>query len=385
MVDFLKVIKYEGDTDTLVYKYPHEDFNTESKLIVHQSQEALFFKDGKALDLFGPGKYTLKVENIPILRNIINIPTEGVSPFHCEVYFINKATDLNVSWGTSTGFDVLDPTFGIPLKVGATGTMEYIIEDSRKFVVNIVGTRNRLTVNELSESFKGQITTKVKTYLGTLMNEISYLNINSHLDEVSEALKNKLNEYFKDYGVKLLNFYVNNIIIPEEETRKIKDILNKKLEYGTLNYSWADEQIAEISKKYAGNPGTNDNIGGVFAQIPLAMAFGEMLSQKVGGNISNGFSNNAVAFNPNNNSVFNQQNNTQHNNQNQNNIQQNNMNNNNTRQKRFCNNCGCEIREGSLFCGNCGTRIKEEIKCPNCNADISPEDNFCIKCGYKIK
>ena len=91
MVELLKVIKYEGGDDTIVYKHSAEDFNTHSQLIVHQSQEAVFFKDGRALDLFGPGKYTLYSENIPLLRSIINIPTEGVSPFHCEVFFIIKA------------------------------------------------------------------------------------------------------------------------------------------------------------------------------------------------------------------------------------------------------------------------------------------------------
>ena len=88
--DIEKIIKYEGSNDVLVWKHPEEDFNTHSNLIVHESQEAILFKNGQALDLFGPGRHILSTENIPLLRRIINIPTNGETPFHCEVYFINK-------------------------------------------------------------------------------------------------------------------------------------------------------------------------------------------------------------------------------------------------------------------------------------------------------
>lgn len=82
-LDIAKIIKYEGPNDVLVWKHPIEDFNTTSQLIVHESQEAILFKNGQALDLFGPGKYTLTTENIPLLRRLINIPTNGETAFHC--------------------------------------------------------------------------------------------------------------------------------------------------------------------------------------------------------------------------------------------------------------------------------------------------------------
>lgn len=128
MVELLKVIKFEGDDSTLVWKHPAEDFNTYSKLIVHESQVAILYKDGKALDEFPPGKHELETDNIPFLRGIVNIPTEGVSPFHCEVYFINKALSLNVDWGTSSRFPIIEPVFKIPINVAASGDaiMDYL-------------------------------------------------------------------------------------------------------------------------------------------------------------------------------------------------------------------------------------------------------------------
>lgn len=220
MVELLKVIKFEGDDNTLVWKHPAEDFNTHSKLIVHESQVAILYKDGRALDEFSSGEYTLESKNIPILRGFINLPYEGVSPFHCEVYFINKAISLNINWGTSSRFPIIEPVFQIPINGGASGVMDIVVEDSRKFLVNVIGTQTIISSQLLINYFKGKITTKVKNYLAKIMAEVSYYNITQHLEEISEALHSKLKEDFKEYGFNLVTFYLSNIIVPKEETKK---------------------------------------------------------------------------------------------------------------------------------------------------------------------
>ena len=96
MAAIASVIKYEGDNSTFIWKHPCEDFNTSSQLIVHESQEAIFFLNGQALDLFGPGRYTLETENIPKIGKLLNRTTGDISPFHCEVYFINRAEQMSV-------------------------------------------------------------------------------------------------------------------------------------------------------------------------------------------------------------------------------------------------------------------------------------------------
>ena len=118
-----EIIKYEGDSNTLVYKFPEEDFNTFSQLIVHESQEAILFKDGQMCDTFGPGKYTMHTGNIPILNKLVNLPTGGESPFHCEIYFLNKALALDYNWGTSSQALVMDQTFQLLLHVGASALL----------------------------------------------------------------------------------------------------------------------------------------------------------------------------------------------------------------------------------------------------------------------
>lgn len=362
-MQLLKVIKFEGDDSTLVWKHPDEDFNTHSKLIVHESQVAILYKDGRALDEFGPGKYTLENENIPILRGIINIPTEGVSPFHCEVYFINKAMSLNVNWGTSSRFPVIEPVFQIPINVGASGVMDIVIDDARKFLVNVVGTQGITTTDQLNNYFKGKITTKVKNYLSKIMAEVSYYNITQHLEEISEALHEKLKEDFAEYGVNLVTFYISNIIVPKEETKKLEEVLNKKMEYGTLGFNWADEQMADIAKRYASNPDGQDGVSGMVAGIPLAMAFGQMLSDNVADKFNSSLFGNGKNFGNNNES-----NNT----------------NKSSSNEIFCTNCGNKLSSEDLFCSQCGTKVNQDLKCSNCGKKLEPEDKFCSGCGTPV-
>lgn len=90
MSQIAEIIKYEGDNSTFIWKHPCEDFNSSTQLIVHENQEAIFFMNGQALDLFGAGRYTLETQNIPKIGKLLNRTTGDQTPFHCEVYFINK-------------------------------------------------------------------------------------------------------------------------------------------------------------------------------------------------------------------------------------------------------------------------------------------------------
>lgn len=365
MVELLKVIKFEGDDNTLVWKHPAEDFNTHSKLIVHESQVAILYKDGRALDEFSSGEYTLESKNIPILRGLINLPYEGVSPFHCEVYFINKAISLNVNWGTSSRFPIIEPVFQIPINVGASGVMDIVVDDSRKFLVNVVGTQNIVSSQLLIDYFKGKITTKVKNYLAKIMAEVSYYNITQHLEEISEALHSKLKEDFKEYGVNLVTFYLSNIIVPKEETKKLEEVLNKKMEYGTLGFNWADEQMADIAKKYASNPGNTNGVDGMVAGIPLAMAFGQMLTD----NVADKFNDSALFSSGKNFGNNNSQENSSE--SSQNNI--------------FCKECGNKLSSNDSFCSQCGNKIEKSLTCDKCGNNLNINDKFCTNCGSQIE
>lgn len=384
-MEVVDILKYEGDDKTLVWKSEKEDFNTGSQLIVHESQEAVFYRDGQALDLFGPGRYTLETANIPLLKKLINLPTDGKSRFHCEVYFINKAVALDVKWGTTSKFDVLDPQFFVQLSVGASGSMEVRIKDSRKFLVKVVGTQKTVDTAKLSDYFREKVIVKVKDNLSTLMGQVSYVVINQHLEEVSEAVKGKLNEEMDEYGIEIPNFYLSTIHIPDEEKARVKEALNKRMEQGILGYNWMDEQLAEIAKTYAGNEGNGaGSVTGMMAGMPIALAFGQMLSgttkpvmqqgmQGLGSGMAN--QGNLGGFNlknptePGTNPGFmgfgaasNAQNSS----------------------AKFCPECGKEVEEGVKFCSNCGHKMDEEgYKCTKCGRILKENEKFCPDCGTK--
>ncbi|MDD6094769.1 MAG: SPFH domain-containing protein [Clostridia bacterium] len=224
----VNIIKYEGDNTTFVWKHPKTDFNTMSQLIVHENQEAVLFKNGQALDLFEAGKYTLSTDNIPILRRFTSIPTGGRTPFHCEVYFINKTHQMAIKWGTDSQVQYMDPTYNFPLQIGASGEMVLSVCDSKKLLVKVVGTENVLTQESLVQKFRAFLMSKVKPYIAAVMQNATYsiFEADSHMAEFSDDLHSMLIPDFKEYGLSLEKFFVTTIAKPEGETayEKFKDI-----------------------------------------------------------------------------------------------------------------------------------------------------------------
>lgn len=171
MPKIAEVIKYEGDNSTFIWKHPLEDFNSLTQLIVHKSQEAIFMMNGQALDLFGPGRYTLETQNISLISKYINKTTDDKTPFHCEVYFINKTEQMAIKWGTDSKVQFMEPTYNFPISIGASGEMSLRAEDSRKLLVKLVGTENFLDQDNLVRYFRAFLMTRVKSYIAQVIRE----------------------------------------------------------------------------------------------------------------------------------------------------------------------------------------------------------------------
>lgn len=231
----LDVIKFEGDNSAFIWKHPAEDFNTQSQLIVQESQEAILFKDGQALDTFGPGRHTLSTNNIPILGSIVKLVTGGVSPFHCQVYFINKNVHMSIKWGTDHRVRFLDPLTGVPLDIGAAGTMNLEVDDGRKLLLKLVGTQNGIAWNDragfaksLENAFWPMISTSVKSNLSRAIvdQKIDILEIDSHLEDLSKELGSRVEKGFLEYGLKIPQFYISTVSLPESDPnfKRIRDL-----------------------------------------------------------------------------------------------------------------------------------------------------------------
>lgn len=262
MSQIADIIKYEGDNSTFIWKHPCEDFNSLTQLIVHESQEAIFFMNGQALDLFGAGRYTLETQNIPKIGKFLNRAAGDQTPFHCEVYFINKTEQMSIKWGTDSKVTYIEPTYGFPISIGASGEMALRAEDSRKLLLKLVGTENFLGQQKLVSFFRAFLMTRVKTYMAQYMknNAVSIFEIDEHLTAFSDALLAQLMPDFADYGVSLERFFVTNVVKPDGDRqyekfkelhfRQYADIAEAKLRQQTdLIYAQTEAQKVVIDSQ----------------------------------------------------------------------------------------------------------------------------------------
>lgn len=224
----ISVIKYEGDNDAFIYKHPIEDFNLGTQLLVHESQEAIFFYSGEAISPFRAGRYTLSTENIPMLRNVTDSSTSGATPFHAEVYFTNLTDHVGLPWGTSERIIFIEPHYNIPLELRAFGTIGLRVVDSLKLIKKLIGTTSSLSTSaifdgredgtELPGFFKSPLLTEIKSYLPTVINQygLNILNLDAHLKELSAGMLVQIRYLFEKYGLEVTEFNINRVSIPQD-------------------------------------------------------------------------------------------------------------------------------------------------------------------------
>lgn len=236
MGQIAEIIKYEGDNNTFIWKHPCEDFNSLTQLIVHESQEAIFFLNGQALDMFGAGRHTLETQNIPKLGKYLNRTTGGDTPFHCEVYFINKTVQMAVKWGTDSKVRFIEPNMGIPLEIGACGEMNLEVSDSRRLLLKLVGTTNGIAwgdsgagfTKSIQNCFRPLVSNAVKANLIAAIKSqnINILEIDEHLEVLSEVLRKSVVPGFEEYGLTIPQFYITNVVLPENDPnfRRLREL-----------------------------------------------------------------------------------------------------------------------------------------------------------------
>lgn len=376
-MELYDVLKYEGDNETIIWKYDKEDFNLGSQLIVHESQEAIFFMNGKALDSFEKaGKYTLDTENLPIISKMMNLATNGETQFHCEVYFVNKVEHLGMKWGTDSKIQFLEPQYKFPLSIGANGELSITINNGRKLLMKLVGTEDYLSRDQLISYFKSFLLIHLKPYISKYIkeNKINIFEIDENLEVISNDVKKMLDVDFDEYGIDLKKFFITSIVKPEGDAQyeKFKELyfrqyadvaeaeLNQKV--GIINQETESkkmvieaEGIAEKRKK-EGYTYQEERGYDVAEKIAENEGAGNFSSAGIGLGIMTGIGNTV-------NKTFGTA---------MNNVTENN---------KFCDNCGAELEIGQKFCDNCGTNLENNNSCSNCGYIFTKNSKYCPKCG----
>ncbi|MDT8716274.1 SPFH domain-containing protein [Clostridium sp. 19966] len=349
----VEVIKYNGSNDVFAWKYPNEEIGTWSQLVVNESQEAILFKGGEALDIFTSGTHTLSTQNIPILNKIINLPFGGRSPFTAEVWYINKGFSLDIKWGTATPIQLQDPKYKILIKVRAFGQFGIQIENSRKFLIKLVGTTSSFSKDTLLKYFRGLYLTKSKDAISSYLidKQISMLEINAHLEELSDYIKEKMKPVMGEYGITLVDFYVNDINVPEDDPGviKLRDALAKRAEMDIVGYSYNEERsFNTMDDAVKNNHGLSSDI------MSAGVGFG--IGQGIGANVGRMAQN--ITADP---------------------------------VKKNCPNCNAAMDAKQRFCGLCGfdtekmhnekVAASDKVICSECGATYSTNFKFCPECG----
>ena len=258
------IIKYEGDADTLIWKHPIEDFNLGSQLIVHESQEAIFFRDGQALDLFGAGRYTLETQQLPMLEKLYQLPTDTEGTFHSEVYYINLTHQLAVKWGTADKVNLIDPLTQAPISIGARGLLNFRVANARKLLLKLVGTGGKLTRQDLLDNgegniqkyFRSVVQLAVSTNLANIITDekLDILQLDQQKIRISNAMLPEVQHYFDEYGLVITDFLVMGISLPQkgelgyDSLQKILEMRQKTLTKTAIETE-TELKLAEMDAK----------------------------------------------------------------------------------------------------------------------------------------
>jgi len=219
----MEVIQYQDPTgNTMVSRYPANGtaaIRLGSQLIVEESQQAVFFRDGKALDTFGPGRHTLATQNVPILASVFGIPFGGTSPFQAAVFFVSTKTFLDLKWGTKEPVTFRDQDLAM-VRLRAFGKFAVRVANAQVFVNTVVGSRGLYSTQGVEDYFRDVIVARLTDVLGE--NLTSIFDLPKLYDELAMALKARVADDFGKYGIELVDLYLG-AITPPEEVQKLID------------------------------------------------------------------------------------------------------------------------------------------------------------------
>ncbi len=352
MALFLRQLEWsDNTTDTIVYKYPlpkgGREINHKSKLIVRESQQAIFVHKGQICDIFPAGTYNLNTDIFPILSKLAGWKYGFQTPITCDVYFVNVKQFTNQKWGTSNPIMMRDPEFGM-VRVRGYGSYAFKVDDAGVFLKELFGTNSTFETDDIVDYLKSMLISALTDAMGE--SKISALDIAGNTLEFNQIVKATIQDKFKEIGLMLTNLFIENFSVPQEVEKAI-DERSKLGILGDKTDVMMKIAAAEAMKDAAKNPG----VGGAFMSAGVGLGAGAGIGSIFADALKS--SNTPTPSKTQEKSAQN---------------------------TKICPECNAEVGAKAKFCPECGKAFPTKKFCSSCGAEIGGKAKFCPECGEKI-
>src|SRR5918996_3748652 len=279
MARIFDVIEYPSEMkDEIVHRFPEQgigDYRIGSQVIVRESQAAVFFRDGRALDVFRAGRHPIPTANIPKLIDFIGKAFNNRTPFPAEVYFVSLKEFANEKWGTPQPIIVRNPGMGLGVALlQGFGTYSFQVKDPQQFVTQVVGTQGAYRTTEIEERLKTVLLSKLQDVLGETTSARSVVDLIGLTEEVGAAVRAKAQDDFEAIGMQLKTFYIGNLKPSSKSAQELRDM-------GMLDMAtYTQLQAADAMRDAASNPSGG---AGLTAGIGAGMGIGNLMQQATSG------------------------------------------------------------------------------------------------------
>ncbi|HET6419829.1 MAG TPA: SPFH domain-containing protein [Geobacteraceae bacterium] len=349
MSQFMEVVEFlDPSGKDMVHRVPEAgsgELKYGARCIVRDSQAAVFFKDGKGMDVLGPGRHILSTQNLPILTKVLMLPWGFDSFFKAEVYFVNQKVFIGLKWGTRDPVAFKDRELGM-VRLRACGVYSLRITQPLLFVNSLVGTQGVYTTEEIADYLRDVIVSRLNDLLGESLESI--LDLPRNYGELAVAVKGRLAQDFGRYGMELNDFYINSITPPEE----VQKVIDQRSEMGAVGDM--DRFLKFKTAIAIGDAARTEGAGvmgagvGMGAGAGLGMMLPGMIFKTL--NPENGSPEDIAA-----------------------------------RGTVNCPKCHGDVPLDCRFCPRCGNQMVVVNKCPACGKNLPAEANFCMVCGMNLK
>lgn len=334
--NLLKSIEWTEDSkNCIIYKFPMDgrEIQYGSKLVVRESQVAIFMNKGKIADVFGPGTHTLKTSNLPILTQLLALPFGFKSPFVADVFFVNTKQFTAQKWGTSAPISMRDKEFG-SIRVRGFGSYAFKVSDPALFLKEVAGTTSNFSTEDVEDFLRSHLVSSISDTIAEA--KISALDLASNLGEFSKTAKENAKDAFSELGLQLTKLIIESLSFPEE----VQKAIDARTSVGIMGDKMDDfvkYQSAQAVRDIAKNPSGNS----AGASVGAGIALGEIIRDSIASKKT-------------------------------------------VKEIKICPECKSENRKSAKFCSECGKKFSTAKVCPKCESKLPSKAKFCPECGEKI-